>query len=1368
MIHTSFPNLFLPLVLAGMTSSLIAQTTLQEGFETWPPSEWTLETLGAGIGFIQDWQGLSSSGSHSAYAAINNSNCDHWMVTPAIEIANDAYQLTFAELNQSSQYYDNRSVWISAGSGVPGNADFELIWTDAELPGSWTEQTVSLEAYAGETVFVAWRYQGTWHEWFIDDVTIAPASFADAALTNWSAPSLFSPAVEAFPLELTALNLGTTTIQSAYVEWSVNSEPGTIWNGSDLNWLPGEELTIDLGYWTPAGSGYHVLTAEIDVADDYEPGNNSIGSTHDISTEKDITILQAQPEGMQPVVSGQSVFLDIQNTGAYTVDTLEVSWSVDGMEQPLWSTLAAGIEPAQASRVAIGTVDLEPGVHELTFHVHALGDPLWPTQTKSTSVQVNVLYESFEGGNIAGMPENWSTVYGLVEGTNFGLPHDGDWYYTAMPDENYFGVVFDTLWSPPLVIEDGDEFSFYIKTSDFLATANQVVLLNLETGVESVLGNVIAPPNNYQNIALDLSNYPGIYRVGVTSTVDGNPGFCRFDLFQSSAQPWWPEFDLNMHENEPFYQIPTDVPWSHSCSIKNTGLQPVLGSDYTVHLLQSSTGVLWDTLQTVPGQDCASWEEVFIPITHTWSETASFQLKFALEFSGDENPANNASLATQVQAIDETAIRVGGPAPGLPIVPSLNMPFNAMGNSLNLGEDDLSYILFRPQDLEVAGTLHGLALHFQNLLFTEQTYTLPVQISVQPTSSETLLDLELDPLDFQVIAQDTVAFQSGFDRWVYIPFDTPIVYSGLESLVFRFYQYDPTWPPAVLRCMQVLSDDPGTIRANTAMDVYQLDPNEVLDFGYLYPDFPDLRFISLPEASFAPLAGTVVNEATQAPIANATVTIAGTSLSATTDSEGAFSWPELPLGNYAIEASRIGYASETWEGSLAAEGLDLTLELPPLPLIELSGVIVADDQPTLGLSGVSLSCAGDVLFTAESDADGSFSFEGIWGESNYSLSAELFGYEPGMWEPIDVFSESVNLDTLVLNRSLLSPYDARVNWAGSASSVQWKHPWTGRSNLRSLDTDFVSSSYTNEPFENVWLGNRFEFGEDTATALAIEVHFDLYENATDFVTVELLDQNGNELCKSEPFLALLDTTVSIPIPRIPVYGTVYAMLHWQDNPISTNALCVEFSENITQNVASIAYPDSPPMLLSDYFGGGPDMAFHLRLLTWDDFNFDNQPALAYHLKRGLQSTFPDVSTWDWIATGTPDTTFIDESIELLDEAELYRYAVQAEYPTGLSAWTFTDPWSPNGGNAVAETPVPNGQASIQPTLLSVGQSFTLRGDGFKSILVFDEKGRECVHIGRTNDCFRSVSTRGWSAGIYSIQAVLLDGTVFSGRVVLTR
>jgi len=80
-----------------ISNRVMAQSTLYEGFEDWPPLNWELHELGAGNGFIQDWQGISYAGSHSAYAAINNGTCDHWMVTPPITVSSAGFELSFFE-----------------------------------------------------------------------------------------------------------------------------------------------------------------------------------------------------------------------------------------------------------------------------------------------------------------------------------------------------------------------------------------------------------------------------------------------------------------------------------------------------------------------------------------------------------------------------------------------------------------------------------------------------------------------------------------------------------------------------------------------------------------------------------------------------------------------------------------------------------------------------------------------------------------------------------------------------------------------------------------------------------------------------------------------------------------------------------------------------------------------------------------------------------------------------------------------------------------------------------------------------------------------------------------------------------------------
>ena len=1343
---------------------------MQEGFEEWPPAGWTLEALGAGNGFIQDWQQLSYAGDHSAYAAINNADCDHWMVSPAVEVVNANYEVRFWELNQAVEYYDTRSVWISTGNAAPGNPDFMLLESFTDVPEVWTERVLDLSAFAGQTIHLAFRYQGTWHAWFIDEVSIAPSNFTDASLESWTSPGLFSPTTSPQTFSLTAKNWGTEPIEAASVNWTINGEPQPAWSGTDLMWGPGDNFSISLGDWTPPTSGFHNLEATLVVDGDFDPSNNVASTTFDVSTPKQLAVLRARPEGLQPTLDNQAVFLDVRNDGATPIDTIEVTWSVNDGAQTVWLTENAGINSGETARLQVGDVDLSQGIYTFDFEVHALGDPNWPADAVTTTVQVDIFHEGFEAGWVDGLPTGWTTTFGLVEGANFDDPHEGDFYYTAMPDANVFGQITDTLWTPPLTVSNGDTFSFYVKKSDFLATTNQVFARHYETGATTLVGNLIGlPPNVYQQIVLDISSYQGVFEFGVTSAVEDFPGLCRFDLFESTAKPFWHEVDLAMQANEPHYTITNGAPWHFDCEVQNRGLASLDSADWFVHLLQfDNEDQTWDTLTSTAGPACDGWESVFVPIAYTWNDTAAFDLRFAVTSDADETPNNNSSIVTTVQTVPADAILTGNGV-GTAVIQGLNMPFNAMGNAMSLGEDDISQTLFRAPDLTTGGAIHGMALHYDNpVMDVRYERPLPLQISVLPTSDVALSPDGYDPTAFTLVYDDTLMIEDGWDRWVYIPFETPIHYSGNESVVFQFYQFDPAWPPPLLRFHQHISTEPDVLRTQFALDVYQLDPLEQLDYGFVTPDFPDVRFVMIPESNVAAIGGTVTDAATGAALPTATISVEGSSLFADTDSDGEFLLLQMPVGPYTLTASAPGYAPEVWSGELPFAGLSLAFALEPLPLVPMTGVIVADDAPTVGLADVNVSLGDGLPFDdVITNAAGQFAFDAIWGETAYVLNAGLAGYEDGEWGPVEVGGLAYDLDTLILERARWSPYDPLVSESGL---LRWKAPHTGQRTRRSVDSDLLMSSYTNEPEEQVWLGNRFDLGEDTTTLMAMEVRFDIYDLDPGQLTVEVLDADGMRLTGSLPFTSAADTTLTIPLAQLPVSDIVYAMVRWNGNPFSTHAVGLDFSDDVDLNSAAICFPGEAPQLLSEYFGSSGDVtqAFLVRLITWDDAGGTADEALGYEVVRGPAADFPDVASWTMFTPeAAGDTSLVDPEWGALDPGLPLRYAVRTVYASGESRWTFTMPVNPVP-SSVDNMGTSSDPAQIQPSLAKIGTPLELLGWSVDEILVLDERGRRIDQVRWASGQFAQgqLLTAGWPAGVVHIMGIKDGQAVAKARVVL--
>ena len=130
-----------PWILALALNAFVVQGRVPvytEGFETWPPAGWTSYTLGAGSGWIQNWQGpqVAHSGSYSAYPSISSGGSDNWLVSPVIDVAQPGYELVFWELFGDIQYYDLSEVLISTGSADPSDGDFVSVYETSDTATS--------------------------------------------------------------------------------------------------------------------------------------------------------------------------------------------------------------------------------------------------------------------------------------------------------------------------------------------------------------------------------------------------------------------------------------------------------------------------------------------------------------------------------------------------------------------------------------------------------------------------------------------------------------------------------------------------------------------------------------------------------------------------------------------------------------------------------------------------------------------------------------------------------------------------------------------------------------------------------------------------------------------------------------------------------------------------------------------------------------------------------------------------------------------------------------------------------------------------------------------------------------------------------
>jgi flagellar hook capping protein FlgD len=148
-------------------------TGIYERFDmgVFPPDGWESFELADAGGFELSEENHSAYGNGSAFHGDLNHDCDDWLVSPQVTLTEQT-QLSFFEMNQYlPTWYEHHGLWVSTGSGDPGDGDFELVQEfDAPIE-EWTEQIVDLSEYSNTPIYIAFKYAGFYAtRWYIDDV----------------------------------------------------------------------------------------------------------------------------------------------------------------------------------------------------------------------------------------------------------------------------------------------------------------------------------------------------------------------------------------------------------------------------------------------------------------------------------------------------------------------------------------------------------------------------------------------------------------------------------------------------------------------------------------------------------------------------------------------------------------------------------------------------------------------------------------------------------------------------------------------------------------------------------------------------------------------------------------------------------------------------------------------------------------------------------------------------------------------------------------------------------------------------------------------------------------------------------------------
>lgn len=1304
--NKNMKNLILLIITTITINGVIAQTTaINESFETWPATDWNIYQQGQGGNWLHSslWgPNLGYNGGNCAKIQINNDPCDNWLVSPQVSVISNDYQLAFYEKSKDLQYYGYQGVYISTGSGNPNDNDFVAISESLQIEDTWVEHTVDLSAYNGDDIYIAFVYQGTWTHWDVDEVVISPSSFIDAALTEIVNPIGINPIPSVEDVIVTLHNYGTDPINDIDIEWHINGIQQTTYTGTGLNITPDEDVDIIIGQYNFAVQDDYIIQINQLLNGDTNPSNDSIESVYYVNNPKDVALTKIIPEGYSPNTGNKDVVVTVLNNGDFTFDDVIVEWDIDGVNQPDFQANSLNLEPGDEIDLAVGQFNFSTGLSEISCNVILSADEDLSNNSGISYFAVDIFWESFESSIFP--PEMWSADDYPLKEYFFDPPH-GEFYYMSQTDNNIFGEISDTLWTPLLNIESGDEITFMVNNSAYFTNNDNLIWKDGTTGAISVIQDIDSELEQWDQVTIDITSAAGINYIGFVNDNPGSFGQSSLDEITSDADIYLYNNDLGIKDFQFENTAKISEPHTFSVSMRNYGTTAVQASSYTVILMKENDM----QLATQPGVTLQSWEETTIDITYTFTDIETYDVYAVIEYTADQSEKNNTSVTYPISSLPaDIAIADVGFAE----VENIMIPFDTGGDTWTLGSDDISQHIYYQDELNMEGYLYGITLHYHELFAVGQY--LPLQISMKETELEDLSGGWIPAEELQLVFNDTINVFPGFNS-VYIPFDEPVLITGTSNIAFQYYQYQPSWPSTACRFYST-NDPNGPVRTIRLNNLYNLDPDDLPNYWAEHTDYTYTQFSYTPIGSEGIVSGSVFDENNDT-IQWVTITLEGTSIVENTGENGIYTLPALPYETYNITASFLGYSdlTQTIEINQQNETLDFYLE--PLPQVAIFGEVFGSNAPDVPLEGVMVTIDGYEFSTTYTNENGEFIFENVYGDNDYTILFEHKGYYDFI-DLIVVADEGVDLGSIIINENMISAYNIVATPGTDHVTIDWSSPTSSESVKLQNDKDIASYSYMNEPYEEVWLGNVF-YNNDIITATSVEILWDIYEQAHDSVTIDILDMNGSLLVSSQPFITHHDSIMTIDIPNISIEGDFYAMVHWEDNPESTDPLTIDYSENV-QNTAYIKYPGEAPVLFSD-FTGGYNGSFFVRVNTLDEqTGKGNREVLSYNIYRGLVENIDEAHTWAAL-NNVPitDTIFIDETWSSNDPLE-YTYAVEAIYVEGYANFTFSNFIA--GFTSIGDNNIADDNVVIYPNPASA--TINLSGVEGSTIAIYNIMGEE--------------------------------------------
>jgi len=841
-------------------------------------------------------------------------------------------------------------------------------------------------------------------------------------------------------------------------------------------------------------------------------------------------------------------------------------------------------------------------------------------------------------------------------------PYEGQGYATS-----YNGMFFvgDTLFTPQLSISTGDTLEFYAKSSLWWLCEKFIVAYqDVNTGIWTPLDTFSLDFNFYLKYEIDLTPAAGNNYLAFINYYD-NWWYWGSEVFLDhvigrGVSLYFVNDDLAAYNLQGTTTPSVNEPTPITVTVRNVGQLDKAQGSYTVKLMQADeNGDI--VLATKNGQLIEHLQELDYTFNYTFNASGEYDIYAVVDLPGDQQPENDTTVGMHMHVQVSGTVKV---PVGQGDDESYWLPMRTGGGN------SLTQTIYPASMLTQTGALTGLSYYYNNNSYAD-VLNVPVEIWIGNTTQSVTTDGWIPSTELTKVYQDTVDFLMG-EHEIYLPFGEPINYQGgnLASLVYKGFQEG--WTTVYFKNTPYTDSISNWSQSYDTLLPQYPDTNNT---PHPVPEIPNTTFF-VNTACFGELGGTAYDE-NGGLFEGVKVAFDNYTIDTLTDVNGAYFFNEILAGTSSVTASYWEYDDVTHSINLQS-GMYNTLDFQmyPKPLVNVSGVVVGNDSPTNYLEGAEIALTGYFNFIHSSGPDGEFSIPAVYGNETYTMTVSLYGYETYVDHNVVVEGQNLNLGTIVLNELMSIAFAVDGEEGYDEVTVNWSVPNTGADHSYNYYID-ATNGYANDPYEHVWLGNEYKTGT-AGTITTVDMYWRDYGLISDYVSLDILDQDGNVVMSSEAFMTEKEEWVTVDIPDVAFEGVFYAMVHWKDNQYTTDFLAIEENENGQPEdyYARIMYPGQPVEPLSSVTGKEGTFEMIVNTVIENEpkaLNGGSRYVESYNIYKGLLSDVPNSSSWSALNSAPiTETIYVDEDWPPV-ELDEYVYAIEAIFTTGSSVFSYSNP-----------------------------------------------------------------------------------------------